>query len=64
MISRIFQKSAASRAGLKEGDILVSVNGATTRYLSLKKFMTTFQKKPSDTHAIFTIRRSAILARH
>jgi len=64
VIWRVFPKGAAALAGLKEGDLLVSVNGATTRYLPLKKFMTMLQKNPSDTHAVFTVRRSAILARH
>ncbi len=64
MIARLATDGAASKAGLKEGDLLVSVNGDTTRYLPLKKFMTIFKKNVSETQVKLTVRRAVLLARH
>ncbi len=62
-VSRVIPGSAAARAGLKENDLLVAVNGKTTRYLPIKKFMATV-KNPSNGYVKMTVRRAALLPRH
>ncbi len=62
-VAHVSRGSAADRAGLKIGDLLVGVNGGTTRYLPLKKFMATLQKSQPATYAVLTVRRSVLLAR-
>lgn len=62
-VANILSGSAAARAGLKIGDLLVGMDGGTTRYLPLKKFMAAFQKNQANTYTILTVRRSVLLAR-
>lgn len=64
VVTRVSPGTSAARAGLKADDILVEVNGGSTRYLSLKKLMGVIQKNPSDLRAVLTARRSALLTRH
>jgi tetratricopeptide (TPR) repeat protein len=64
VIQRVLPDSAASRAGLKAEDLLIEVNGGSTRYLPLKKLLGVILKNPPDAHAVLTVRRSALLTRH
>ena len=63
-VASVMHGSASSRAGLKTGDFLMGVDGGSTRYLPLKKFMTTLQKNQTNVYAVLTVRRSVLLARH
>jgi hypothetical protein len=54
--------SPASRAGLKEQDLCVAVNGSSTRYLPIHKMLETIKSGPSEASTV-TVRRSVILTR-
>jgi C-terminal processing protease CtpA/Prc len=61
VIETIKEKSKAASGGLKAGDLLVKINGASTRYMPLKKIMAEINKEPLKT--IFSVRRSVLLTR-
>lgn len=63
VVRAVTASSAASRAGLKENDLVVEVNGGTTRYLSMKKLMAMIQQDRSEVNAVMTVRRAALLSR-
>ncbi len=62
VVESVRTPSAASKAGLREGDLLVEVDGTSMRYLPLNKLMDLIQKNKAS-EAIFVVRRSALLAR-
>ena len=64
VVTNVVGGSTAARAGLKTNDLLVGVNGNSTRYLPIKKLMGVIQKNRSDVQAVLTVRRSVILSRH
>ena len=52
----------ADKAGLKPGDLLMSVNGASTRYLPIKKLLGVVVGGPGD-DSVLSVRRSVLLTR-
>ncbi len=64
IITRVTTAGPAAKAGLKPDDLLVAVDGVSTRYLPIKKLMSVIQKNPSNLRAVLTVRRSALLTRH
>lgn len=63
VVSSVKPSTAASRAGLRQNDVVISVNGASVRYQPIKKLMDVIQKNPTELEAVFTVRRSVLLAR-
>ena len=64
VVTSVKNGTAAARAGLKENDLVVGMNGATTRYIPLKKFITALQKDTKAPTVMLTVRRSTMMARH
>lgn len=63
VVSSVKPSSPASRSGLRENDVVISVNGASVRYQPIKKLMDVIHKNPTALEAVFTVRRSVLLAR-
>lgn len=61
-VEKIKPDSLASKAGLKEGDRVLEVNGAPTRYLPLKQIQAILKNSKKDS-IVITVRRSALLSR-
>lgn len=62
VVDSVKPDSLAEKAGLKEADFLVRVNGESTRYLPLPKVVQLIQNSTED-RIIFTVRRTALLTR-
>ncbi|MBI3315772.1 MAG: PDZ domain-containing protein [Candidatus Omnitrophica bacterium] len=62
VIRSVKEGSAAARAGLKEKDLVMKVNGEATRYLPLGKAIKMIESS-HDSTAVFTVRRTTLLAR-
>jgi carboxyl-terminal processing protease len=56
MLSGVFEDSPAQKAGLRDGDLIYEVDGATTQGLSLTEVVTLI-KGPIDTDVVLTIVR-------
>jgi carboxyl-terminal processing protease len=56
MLSGVFEDSPAQKAGLRDGDLISEVDGATTQGLSLTEVVTLI-KGPIDTDVVLTIIR-------
>lgn len=54
-VSRVIKDGSAEAAGLKEGDLVVAINGESTRYMPLNKAMELVKRSQGD--VILTIRR-------
>lgn len=61
-IREVLPKSAADSAGLKAGDLLVRIDGESTRYLQMNKAVQLIEKSAED-RVVLTVRRSALLTR-
>lgn len=61
VIESVKEKSVAAQGGLKSGDLPHKINGASTRYMPIKKIMAEIHKNPLQT--IFSVRRSVLLTR-
>lgn len=61
-VLEVLPKSAAQSAGLKAGDLLVRIDGESTRYLPITKAQQLIEQS-ADTQVILTVRRSALLTR-
>lgn len=62
MVKAVDADSPADKAGIRENDLLVYVNGISTRYLSLGKLIETLRSGSADT-SIVCLRRRVTLSR-
>ncbi len=62
VIKRLKQGSAAENAGLREGDLVMQIDGVATRYMPIRK-ATQLLQNPKSGFANVTLRRSALLGR-
>jgi len=62
IVQKVEKESAASHAGLKEQDLLITVDGQSIRYLPLEKLIGVIQGAKNHT-VLFSVRRSAMLTR-
>lgn len=61
-IASVRDNSPAKKAGLKKGDLVVSIDGKQTRYMPLKKAIDEMRRSKSDVVRL-TIRREALIWR-
>lgn len=64
VVTGVKDGSAAAKAGLKAEDVLVAVDGGTTRYVPVKKLIGVMNKNQTELRTVLTVRRSALLTRH
>lgn len=62
IVHAVIPQGPAEKAGLKEEDLLIRVNGEATRYMPLQKVMRLLQNSADD-RIVFTVRRTALLTR-
>ena len=62
VIQTVLPDSDADQAGLQAGDLLVSANGKSLRYLPLKKLLDVVLEGPGD-HSVMSVRRFVLLPR-
>lgn len=62
VVHSVKKGSEAQRAGLLPKDLIVSVDGQSTRYMPIKKLAQLVEKTAED-RSVFTVRRSAVIAR-
>jgi C-terminal processing protease CtpA/Prc len=60
-VSKVTEGGAAWESGLKEGDLIVAINGNSTRYMPLKKAVEDMRR--SDGNVKFSIRRDMLIWR-
>ena len=63
LVSSVKKRGPAWEAGLREGDLLIAVDQAATRYMPLKKVTELILQRSAEDQRILTVRRSALLAR-
>jgi len=60
MFKEVYPGKVADKAGLKEGDVVISLGGKSTRYMSMKEAADIITTKKGDTLSL-KIKRDIVL---